>query len=82
MNITVTFIGRYKTIVGKPELTLTVTKGDTIWHVVDLLVGQFPDLEKDKRFMIVSYNGVYASKERKISTGDHITIAPPIVSGG
>ena len=82
MNITVNLIGRYKDIVGKPMVELEITTGDTIWHVVDAFIQKYPALEKDKKFMIISKNGVFTTVDVKVKKGDKITVAPPVVSGG
>ena len=82
MKIKVKLIGRYKDITGKTELELKIEKGDTIWHVVDVFVKQYPKLEKDKKFIMVSKNNIYTTIDAKIVDGDEITLSPPVVSGG
>ena len=82
MKIKVKLNGRYKEITGKKELELEIKEGDTIWHVVDIFVKQYPEIEKDKKFIMVSKNNVYTTQDAKISDGDEITISPPVVSGG
>jgi len=82
MKIKVKLVGRYREITGKKELELEIKNGNTIWHVVDIFVKQYPVIEKDKKFLMVSKNNVYTTKDVKISDGDEITISPPIVAGG
>lgn len=82
MKIKVKLIGRYKDITGKTELELKIEKGDTIWHVVDVFVKQYPKIEKDKKFIMVSKNNTYTTLDAKIKNGDEITLSPPVVSGG
>jgi molybdopterin converting factor small subunit len=82
MKVTVKVIGRYKDIVGKPEFDLIITTGGTMWHVIDIIIRQYPLIEKDKKTMMVTKNGIFVNLDTKISEGDHITIAPPVVSGG
>ena len=82
MNITVKLIGRYKEITGKTKLTLTIEKGDAIWDVVDEFIKQYPAIEKDKKFIMVSKNNIYTTIGAKIMDGDEITLSPPVVSGG
>ena len=82
MKVKIQFFGRYKEITGKSELSLTVTTGNTIWHAVEQLAQQFPEIEKDKRFIMVAKNNVYTSVDELIQEGDVIIISPPIVSGG
>jgi molybdopterin converting factor small subunit len=38
--------------------------------------------EKDKKFMIVSKNNGFTSRETTVNPDDRILLAPPIVSGG
>ena len=82
MLVKVKLIGRYKDIAGKQELELEILNGDTIWHVVDVLIRQYPIIEKDKKFIMVSKNNVYTTIDAKIMDGDEITLSPPVVSGG
>jgi len=82
MLVKVKLIGRYKDIAGKQELEREIINGDTIWHVVDVLIKQYPKIEKDKKFIMVSKNNIYTTIDAKIMDGDEITLSPPVVSGG
>ncbi len=82
MLVKVKLIARYKDITGKQELELEILNGDTIWHVVDVLIKQYPKIEKDKKFIMVSKNNIYTTIDAKIMDGDEITLSPPVVSGG
>jgi MoaD family protein len=82
MLIKVKLIGRYKDITGKQELKLEILNGDTIWQVIDVLIKQYPKIEKDKKFIMVSKNNIYTTIDAKIMNGDEITLSPPVVSGG
>ena len=82
MNITVKLIGRYKEITGQTKLTLKIEKGDTIWDIVDEFIKQYPSIEKDKKFIMVSKNNIYTTIDATIVDGDEITLSPPVVSGG
>ncbi len=82
MLVKVKLIGRYKDITGKQELELEILNGDTIWHVVDVFIKQYPKIEKDKKFIMVSKNNIYTTIDAKIMDGDEITLSPPVVSGG
>jgi MoaD family protein len=82
MLVKVKLIGRYKDIAGKQELELEILNGDTIWHVVDVFIKQYPKIEKDKKFIMVSKNNIYTTIDAKIMDGDEITLSPPVVSGG
>ena len=81
MKIQVRLYGRYSEITGKKELELIV-KGNTIWDVIDVFAKKYPEIEKDKKFIMVLKNNIYTSFEDKIEEGDTITISPPVVSGG
>ena len=82
MKITVKVFGQYKEIIGSKKIELEVNQGDTIWHVVDCLVKKYPQLEKEKKFFLVSRNNTYTTLEARIKNGDEITLSPPIVGGG
>lgn len=82
MKITLVLIGRYKDAAGSPTLELEVTSGETVWHVVDAFIQRYPLFEKDKKYMMLTKNGVFVSRDTPIQSGDTLTIAPPVVSGG
>jgi molybdopterin converting factor small subunit len=82
MQVKVKFIGRYIDLTGIQEFNLNVSGGDSIWHVVDLVVKQYPQLEKDKKFIMISKNNIFTNREAKIKEDDEITLSPPVVSGG
>jgi len=74
--------GRYKDVTEKDKVQLEITEGDTLWHVVDAFIKQYPAVEKDKKFMMVSKNNMYVSYDTRITEKDEITLSPPVVSGG
>jgi len=82
MNITITLIGRFKELIGTKELTISVDAPATIWDVVDALTVQYPLLDAERTFMIVSRNNVFSTFKTKVTDGDRITLSPPIVGGG
>jgi len=81
MKIKVKLYGRYSKIAGKKELEFLV-KGNTIWDVIDVFTKKYPEIEKDRKFIMVLKNNTYTSFDDKIEKGDIITISPPVVSGG
>lgn len=82
MNIYVKLIGRYKKIAGKSEFKLSITANDTIWNVIDKFTTLYPEIEKDKKFIMVSKNNVYTTYDEQVTDGDIVTLSPPVVSGG
>lgn len=82
MKVKIKLFGRYKDKTGKKEIELEIKDGDTIWHVINILINRNPELEKEKKFIMVSLNNVYTTLETRIKNGDEITISPPIVGGG
>ena len=82
MNIRVRLIGRYRTIAGQEFIQFDTKEGTTLRQVVDAFVKQYPLVEKDKKFMMVSKNGALTSLDTPIGEGDEITFCPPVVSGG
>jgi MoaD family protein len=82
MKIKIKLVGRYTEVVGKKEIDAEIKNGDTIWHVVEILARDYPEIKKDKKFLMISKNNVYTTFEEKIADGDEITISPPVVAGG
>jgi molybdopterin converting factor small subunit len=82
MDIKIRLIGRYKDIAGKSELDLHIENGDSIRDIVDVFIKQYPQIKKDKQFIMVSKNNTFTTIDAKIKDGDEITLSPPVVSGG
>jgi len=82
MKIQIKLIGRYKEMVGSSSLELDIGTGETLWHVVDVFIKKYPVFVKDKKFMMVSKNGVLSGHETRVGPDDEVTLAPPVVSGG
>jgi MoaE-MoaD fusion protein len=82
MKIKLRVFGRYKDIVGKEHLELTITQGNTLQEIINEFVKQYPQTEKDKKRMMITINNLFASYETTFQQGDEITVAPPVVSGG
>jgi len=82
MKIIVKVFGRYKEIIGTDTIELTATQGATIWDIVEQLSAQYPQLEKEKKFFMVSQNNIYTTLDAPLNEGDEITLSPPIVGGG
>ena len=82
MRIIIRFIGRYKDITKKQEITIDLEEGNTIWDAVNHLGEHYPEIEKDKKFIMVSKNNIFTTINAELAEGDEITIFPPVVSGG
>lgn len=82
MMVTIRVFGRYKDITNKEMIQLNIGKGNTLGDVIDCFVKQYPAAEKDKCYIMVSKNKMYASYDTIIAEGDEITLSPPVVSGG
>ncbi|MFO7678401.1 MAG: MoaD/ThiS family protein [Thermoplasmatota archaeon] len=82
MKIYVKLTGRYKEIVSKSEFELSMNPNDTIWNVIDKFAARYPEVEKDKKFIMVSKNNVYTTYDEQLADGDIVTLSPPVVSGG
>lgn len=82
MNVTIRLIGRYKDLVGQDTLIVPLQDEETIWQILNILGKQYPQIDKDKKFIIVAKNNIYTNKEQPVADGDEITITPPVVSGG
>jgi molybdopterin converting factor small subunit len=82
MLIKIKLIGRYRNLTGQDFLQFDANAGTTIRQVIDAFIQQYPLLEKDKKFMMVSKNNTLTSIDTPIGEGDEITICPPVVSGG
>lgn len=82
MKIYVKLIGRYKEIAKQSDFELLLQTNDTIRNVIDEFANRYPEVEKDKKFIMVSKNNVYTTYDEQLSDGDIVTLSPPVVSGG
>lgn len=82
MRIRVRLIGRYKTIAGQEFVEFDVKDAPTLRDVVDAFVKQYPSVERDRKFMMVSKNSTFTSPDTPLREGDEVAICPPVVSGG
>ncbi len=82
MRVTVKVFGRYKDIAGKETIQLDIKDGHTLQDIINAFVIQYPIVEKDKRWMMVTKNKIFASSETEVTKEDEITLSPPVVSGG
>ena len=82
MIVKVRLFGRYRETTENDMIAVNVKDGDTIWDVVEELTKKYPNLEKEKRFIMVSLNKTYVTMKTKVKDGDIITLSPPIVGGG
>ena len=82
MKITVILYGRYTTIAKTSQIHLTIPDDGTIWHIIETFTQQFPEVAKDKPWMMVTKNQQFASPDTPVSSDDSISIAPPLVAGG
>jgi len=82
MQIKIHFLGRYRSITGVNDLQYEIKDKATIRDVINQLIKQYPDIEKDKKFLMVLKNKQYMPREASLESGDEITLSPPVVSGG
>jgi molybdopterin converting factor small subunit len=82
MKINVRLVGRYRNLSDSKELLFDLKEGDTIWHIIDVFVSRFPEVKKDKKFIMVTKNKTFTPRKSTIQANDEITIIPPVVSGG
>ena len=82
LDLTVRLYGRYRDAAGSETITLPLEKGESIQDVLEAFVKKFPAFSKDTRHMMVSKNGVLSAHDASLQKGDHVAIAPPVVSGG
>ncbi len=82
MKIMVKVFGRYKEITGKEIVQIDITDGNTLQDVINAFIKQYPTVQKDKNWMMVTKNKLLSSFDTTITQEDEITLSPPVVSGG
>ncbi len=82
MKIMVKVFGRYKEITGKEIVRIDITDGNTLQDVINAFIKQYPTVQKDKNWMMVTKNKLLSSFDTTIAEEDEITLSPPVVSGG
>ncbi len=66
---------------GFKERTITVDDGSTPRFVLELLMGEFPQLSHLKDVIMAAVNEEHADFDMKLADGDELALFPP-VSGG
>jgi len=82
MKITVTLYGRYKHLNNSSQLQLDLPDNATIRHLIDAFIQRYPEIQKDKKRIMVTKNNTFAPPNTPLTTTDSLSIAPPLVSGG
>ena len=82
MKIMVKVFGRYKDITGKETIQLDITDGNTLQDIINAFIKKYPNIQKDKDWIMVTKNKMFASFNTTVTQDDEITLSPPVVSGG
>lgn len=79
--IKVKFFASYREIVGESEISMEFREGLRIEDVLRTLIEMYPELEKQKDYILISKNHEYAPLSDAVNDGDELALMPP-VSGG
>jgi molybdopterin converting factor subunit 1 len=80
-KVKVLFFATLRDYVGSKSVELEIPVGLTVGGLTDLLVANYPPLEKVKDSLMAAINREYAANEQVIPEGAEIAFFPP-VSGG
>ena len=80
-QVVVKFFAAAKDAAGTDELTLDVPPEATIGQLREILISQYPDLDRVLKHASFALNTEYASLETSIPDGSEVACIPP-VSGG
>ncbi len=82
--VTVKLFGMTKSLVGNQDsLTLTMTNGQKVKDLVELIGTGYPMIEEliHKKKVLVSVNQEIAHEETDIREGDEVALLPPFAGG-
>lgn len=80
MNVTLTFFGITKEIIGQQQLSYRVPSKTDVEGLKHLLQQDYPELGR-LASLAIAVNGAYAKDQQTVSKEDEIVLIPP-VSGG
>ena len=81
MNVEVNFFALYRERAGQKQLSLELSPGATVSHLVEEIRRLFPGLAPPTVDIVVAVNAEYADSNVVLCDGDDIALIPP-VSGG
>lgn len=80
MRVKVMFFASIRERAGRGEMSITLTDGTTLRHLVEAVEREIPDL-LGLEDMMMSINGRFARVDEVLREGDDVAFLPP-VSGG
>jgi molybdopterin converting factor subunit 1 len=81
VKVRVKLFAAARDIVGKDEVTLSLSNGATVSSVIDGLIQQYPKFMGWKNHVRVAINWEYADQNEIVHDHDEVAVIPP-VSGG
>lgn len=81
MKISVLLFAHLKEMVGSDKVELELEEGSVGSDILDRLEELYPEIKKQRGFMMLSLNNEYMAKTDPVVAGSEIAVFPP-VSGG
>jgi molybdopterin converting factor small subunit len=81
MQVTVHFYSYFKDLAGCPEVSVTVTEGETIGGLLAGVMAQFPKLAAMQKSMLIAVGVDYQTRDYQLKPGDEVSLFPPVQGG-
>jgi len=81
MKVHVQFFSRLRDLVGRSEMDLDVSAGDTATDLLDLLYSQTPALREWDKSILVASGVEFVGRDYVLKPDDEISIMPPVQGG-
>lgn len=81
MKITVRFFSEHRKVVGKEKIEMNISKDTKISDILDILIEEYPELNKLRKFTLVSLNHEYSGMDDNLKEEDELAFFPPVGGG-
>jgi molybdopterin synthase sulfur carrier subunit len=81
MKVRVQFYAQLRELVGVHELELELPQNATVWHLLNEVYAQQPQLRAHDKSILVAAGLEFVDRNYKLNRADEIAIMPPVQGG-
>ena len=81
MKITVRFFSKHRKVIGKKKIEMNIDNETKVSDVLDILTKDYPELNKLRKFTLVSLNHEYSGMRETLKENDELAFFPPVGGG-
>lgn len=81
MKIRAQFYAQLRDLAGVPEIDVDLVEGATVRDLLELVYAQQPKLRLHDKSILIGAGVEFIDRNYKLSSGDEISIMPPVQGG-